>query len=598
MNSWTLHLDAWIAASLAPLAVVILVSGADDLFLILVWAWTRLRARRRPEPPPPGADAPDASERRIAVFVPLWHEHEVIGGMLDHNLHAIRHPNVDFFVGAYPNDTQTVAAIRNAESRHPRVHLALCPHDGPTSKADCLNWIYQRMLLHEEEFGSRFDIIVTHDAEDLIHPEALGLIARESARYAMVQIPVLPLATPLSDIVHGVYIDEFSEYQIKDMPAREALGAFVPSNGVGTGFRRDALEKLAASSQNRIFEPVCLTEDYENGLRLRLLGCSQRFVPLERINGSLVATREFFPRAWSAAIRQRTRWVTGISLQCWERNGWRGGLRIAYWFWRDRKGLIGNPASLLTNLILVYGAATWTLARAAGRPWGLAQHAPHLWFLPLTWIPAAAGLVFRAGCVAHLYNWRLALGVPFRVPVANAINTLASLSALRRYVWARLRGQPLRWIKTSHAYPTLAALREHKRKLGEILVTSSWISQQDLDHALASQPAGLRLGEHLVLTGLISEDDLYDALSLQQGLPAGKLLPREVRRNAVRALPRGLTSRYRVLPFKIDSGALFLASPEIPTQDLTDELRGFTRLELRFHLVTPSNFEELEESAV
>jgi len=34
---------------------------------------------------------------------------------------------------------------------------------------------------------------------------------------------------------------------------------------VGTGFRRDALEKLAAAFQNRIFDPEALTEDYANG---------------------------------------------------------------------------------------------------------------------------------------------------------------------------------------------------------------------------------------------------------------------------------------------------------------------------------------------
>jgi hypothetical protein len=41
---------------------------------------------------------------------------------------------------------------------------------------------------------------------------------------------------------------------------------------------------------------------------------------------------------------------------------------------------------------------------------------------------------------------------------------------------------------------------------------------------------------------------------------------------------------------------MFLASPEIPTDDLTRRLRGFTRLSLRFHLVTPANFDELAAS--
>jgi hypothetical protein len=40
----------------------------------------------------------------------------------------------------------------------------------------------------------------------------------------------------------------------------------------------------------------------------------------------------------------------------------------------------------------------------------------------------------------------------------------------------------------------------------------------------------------------------------------------------------------------------FLASPEIPTDELSRTVGGFTRLALRFHLVTPSNFQELADS--
>ena len=59
----------------------------------------------------------------------------------------------------------------------------------------------------------------------------------------MVQIPVLPLPTGLAEMTHGVYCDEFAEYQLKDIPARQRLGGFLPSNGVGTGFDRNALER-------------------------------------------------------------------------------------------------------------------------------------------------------------------------------------------------------------------------------------------------------------------------------------------------------------------------------------------------------------------
>ena len=223
-----------------------------------------------------------------------------------------------------------------------------------------------------------FDIVVTHDAEDLIHPEAFAFINAYADEYDMIQIPVLPLPTPLRDIVHGVYCDEFAEWQIKDMRVRQSMGSFVPSNGVGTGFTRRALEKLASAEHNLIFEPACLTEDYENGLRLHKLGCKQMFVPLTRLGtkqtgASIVATREFFPRTARSAIRQRSRWILGIGLQCWERNGWQGSLSERYWFWRDRKGLAGNPLSLLSNFVFLYGVLTWMAAHIARRSVGAGE---------------------------------------------------------------------------------------------------------------------------------------------------------------------------------------------------------------------------------
>ena len=77
-----------------------------------------------------------------------------------------------------------------------------------------------------------------HDAEDLIHPQAFALINRERLRYDMVQVPVLPLKTGFGDVTHGVYCDEFAEFQMIDMRARQLSRSFIPSNGVGTGFAR------------------------------------------------------------------------------------------------------------------------------------------------------------------------------------------------------------------------------------------------------------------------------------------------------------------------------------------------------------------------
>src|ERR1043166_4823996 len=79
--------------------------------------------------------------------------------------------------------------------------------------------------------------------------------------YDTVQIPVLALPTAFAQFTHGVYCDEFAEFQFKDMPARELLGGFLPSAGVGTGFSRRALDRLpAAEPKNKFVGPPSAEE--------------------------------------------------------------------------------------------------------------------------------------------------------------------------------------------------------------------------------------------------------------------------------------------------------------------------------------------------
>lgn len=579
---WLSRIDALAGAAITPLAIAILISGCDDLLVDLVWAaswvWERIGTR------PSAVSKNLGQEKRIAIFVPLWKEHAVIRRMLEHNISAIDYANYDIFVGAYPNDDPTLEAVREIAARYQNVFLAVCPHQGPTSKADCLNWIYQRMLIHEEECGVGYQIVVTHDAEDIIHPQSLRLLGDHGDVFDMVQIPVLPLPTPPLEIVHGIYCDEFAESQTKDMRVRQTMRSFTPSSGVGTGYSREALDKLAMASNNCVFEPVCLTEDYENGMRLHQFGCPQIFVPLE----AGVATREYFPRDLCGAIRQRTRWMTGIALQTWERHGWRGSLGDVYWLWRDRKGLVGNPLSFLTNIVFVYSLATFW--------WMPATHrlGPRLAAVTLGLL--AYRTVVRMACVGRLYGFVFALAVPIRSVCANFINAMASFRATYQFARAKIRQEPLRWLKTDHGYPSRAALVSHKRRLGEILTGSGYVRVAEMNQALATKPPELRLGEYLVMRGVLTEKDLYEALSLQQGLPAGALRPADVARNAARALPRHVMRSWRVLPFRIAYGNLHLATPEVPTDEMARELRGFTGLDVRFQLVTSENFERLMQT--
>ena len=310
-------LDRLVVELLAPLAVWLLANGLDDLYLDWLWfrGWRKARnAKARPLPNPPPA--------RVAILIPCWKEADVIGSMLEQTLDRIDYENYAIWVGVYANDPDCEAVVRKHMERDRRVRMAISPRLGPTTKADCLNQTLAAIWNHERETGEVYELFVLHDAEDIVPPDELSEANRACRRYDMAQFPVHPLPTPPWQLTHGVYCDEFAESHTRDLPARSASGGFVPSAGVATALRRDAVDQCRILGGQRPFDPGSLTEDYVLGMRLHSLGFSQVFL------AGGPATREYFPRTFATAVRQRTRWVIGNCLQTWERHGWPKGQPI------------------------------------------------------------------------------------------------------------------------------------------------------------------------------------------------------------------------------------------------------------------------------
>jgi adsorption protein B len=585
--------DRLVAGLLVPLAMWVLASGLDDFLLDLLYFWWRLRRRRAGAP----KELAPAREKRIALLIPAWREDAVIERMLDHNLAAIRYSNYEVFVGAYPNDLPTLNRLRACELRHSRVHVVLCPHDGPTSKADCLNWVYQGVLLFEEANGPRFELLLHHDAEDLIHPQSLNWINCYSERFEMVQVPVLPLPTPASELTHGVYCDEFAHSHGSELHVRVWRGGFLPSCGVGTAYRREALDRLAWNNDGNPLAPDVLTEDYLTGLELHRLGCSQTLLDLAALGDERGpgATREYFPRRFGSAVRQRARWIAGIALQGWERIGWSAGPGQWYWLWRDRKGLLGNPLTILANLVFLYGLAGWVQAWWSNETWGLGEAVAGSRILTGV-LALNTGLIvwrqaIRATTTARYYGWRFAALAPLRSVWGNVVNFAATLRALRLFFGAKIRAEVPAWLKTEHCYPTNGALRSHRRRLGEVLVDLRILARDQLERALEARPPGERLGEYLVRIGAVSEIELYRAVGAQHTLEVAPIDASAISPEALERLPRPVAERWRVIPLRVTHERyLWLAGPELPGDQAEAELRSASGLEPRFQLMPPSDF--------
>lgn len=429
-------------------AVFFLVGALDELAVDAGWVWLKLTGRARTWRISRVEARSRALSGRAAVLIPAWQEAQVIEFTIAHALSAWPQADLRIYVGCYFNDAETVEAVMRGSGGDGRVRVVVHGRAGPTTKADCLNRLYAAIEDDEARSARRARLVVLHDAEDMVDPAALALLDAALTEADFVQLPVLPEAQASSRWVGSHYCEEFAESHGKGMVVREALGAALPSAGVGCGLARDMLARLAKGGAAP-FAIDSLTEDYELGLKVRAAGGRSRFLRVRGEDGQLVATRACFPARIDQAVRQKGRWVHGIALQGWDRMGWSGGPGEWWMRLRDRRGPL-TALVLFAGYVLLVAAAVLLAAASLGFETRPQQSDP--WLSALLAMNLAA-FVWRVGMrfafTAREYGWPEGLRAVLRIPVANIIAIMAGRRALAAYV-ATLRGAPPRWDKTVH----------------------------------------------------------------------------------------------------------------------------------------------------
>ena len=436
---WT-ALDAVTRELLAFAAFGIVLLGVDDLLMDLAWIATGPRRWRTNARIQHARDNPDL---RLAVLVPAWDESDVIEPMVRHALARWQDEPVRLLVGVYPNDPATIHAVAAVKACDDRVEIVVLPHEGPTTKGDCLNHLWR----HLERSDTPVDAVVLHDAEDEVAVGELALYRSLLGDADFVQLPVRPILTGQS--VADSYFDEFAEAHDKDLPTRQALGAAVPGAGVGCAIRCETLRQL----DNGVgpFPDGSLVEDYELGLRIGATGGRSLFVPAAATGGKIVV-RAHFPRTITTAVRQKSRWVAGIALNGWDRLGWSGTLAEGWMRLRDRRAplsafvLSAGYVGLLVLTVLML--SHWL----AGGPRPLALADP--WLVAASRITAALllwRLSMRAIMSGRVGGWREGVRAVPRAIVSNIIAILAARRAIGLY-WRWRRTGEVRWDKTAHEF--------------------------------------------------------------------------------------------------------------------------------------------------
>ncbi|WP_302396385.1 glycosyltransferase [Eggerthella sinensis] len=625
-------------------ALAFIVFGADDL-LWDIYALFRGIGKKRVrlslinEKPP----------KMLAVVIAAWHEDAVLGEVVDNLVGSAQYPRSLYrvFLGVYPNDAATIAVARALEARHEGTVVCVVGEDeGPTSKADNINYTVRAIRAYEQAHDVSFASVTIHDAEDVVHPNEFKMTNYLIDDFDALQFPVFPLQRMprlrlfFKTLTSSTYADEFAEHHFRTMVMRDELG-FVPSAGTGFAIGRRVLDAFEGED---LLPRNSLTEDYKLSLTLRMRGFRVHYVleKVPRVDGrgrtvwDYIATRSLFPSTFKAAVRQKARWVYGITMQSANMGDVFGKSALTFaertFLYKDLKAKFANFVLLPGYAVLVYFLVQ-TFAPQLHLPVMYPLYSFSWWMCVFLLFMMVERQVLRGRALVNVYGWRtMAFSIllpplfPLRLLWGNLINMCATFRAWRQkaaYVLLRNReakaaaapvtehrakepvaqaaaeavpetapeeladeaeadaqdGQDAQttsgptWNKTDHEFLPASVLERYRRLLGDALLERGFVEPGHLESAVGSaREHGVRLGQELLAQGLVEERHLTQAYALQQQSMYVRAAPDLVLPALVERLPREAAERFAPLPL-VDAGKGWIVAVD-------DNLPAASRAEL------------------
>lgn len=382
----------------------------------------------------------------IAIMIANWKESDVIEAMVRGNFSRIKPDEATHvFLGVYPNDMETKNKAESLSQIFPHVHLVVNELEGPTFKGQMLNQILEFIFKYEKTNNIEFKGFVLHDSEDVLNTHQIQLYRYGVNSANFIQVPVFPIINYKNSFVGATYIDEFIEMHAKELLARQYLGAALPSAGVGTCLDRDLIKRFYKEHGGKVFLPNALTEDYNLGLQTKIWGYKSQFFCFYLENEScknIISTREIFPQTAKAAIRQKSRWVTGIVFQGYQKFKWFGNFNERYFLWRDRKSVLGAFLTLFSLCILFYM---------------LVENPQFSELMKTVLILNLSGFVIRV--LSRIYfvtkycSVKHGLLSVLRWPTAIYVNMCSGILAYYQRLLSQWTKKEIKWVKTEHKLP-------------------------------------------------------------------------------------------------------------------------------------------------
>ena len=205
------------------------------------------------------------------------------------------------------------------------------------------------------------ELVVLHDSEDVIDPRTFSIYATYAKDYDYIQVPVFSLTSNHRSLVAATYMDEFAERHTREMMVRDAVGAMIPSAGVGTCMTKRVIWHFV-EERGSVLMNGCVTEDYILGVEVKRAGFRSAFAAVSADDGN-----KFRLRRDPRILSERTNGLhqaedplgLRILLRGMHKLGWGGDPWDFYFFLRDRKGLITNFLPPIAFFLLVALIAGW-----------------------------------------------------------------------------------------------------------------------------------------------------------------------------------------------------------------------------------------------
>ncbi|MBP8988959.1 MAG: glycosyltransferase, partial [Clostridia bacterium] len=353
----------------------------------------------------------------------------------------------------------------------------------------------------------------------------------------VLQFPVFPIQRMPSlkniwkGMTSGTYADEFAENHYRLMRMRSDLSAVVPSAGTGFVITHRVLD---ACQNEPLFPEDSQTEDYKLSLLLAMKGFPVHYV-LEKVPRLLdsnqvrwdyVATRSLFPSTFRTAVRQKTRWIYGITMQSVRLADIIKGKNLTpsakYTIYKDLKAKVGNLLILPGYLVFIY----FLVSLFTSVPVMYPLFSFSWWLCVFLTTMMIAQQIKRGVAITNVYGFKSAAVacllppiMPIRMVWGNIINFCATCRAWKLFLSGdrkREKGEQKKvsWHKTDHEFLGQSALYRYYRTIGDEFLLKKIVDPVALSYALEqSHKEGIRLGDVLLRDGLVSEEQLMQAVA-------------------------------------------------------------------------------------